>query len=437
MEAEQLLALTKGVAEEAEVFLVHSQGTSVRFEANRLKQVQNQETTNIALRLVKGGKIGFSQVSGEVKPQTLVDMAAETSEFGVPANFVFPSVTAYPGVEVFDSKIETVTEASMVEIGEKLLTCLREHTPDIVCEAEVVKGIRQVRLLNSKGGELSYRKSFFALGVGGVVIQDTDMLFVGDSESSCQPFFDFEIIAQRVINQLELAKHRAIVATKPMPVVFTPRGVGSGLIAPLILAFNGKLVVEGASPLKDRIGDEVFDRNFSLWDDATLPYRPISRPGDDEGVPSQSIPLVDRGMIRNFLYDLHTAALAKTRSTGSGSRSRGGLPTPSVSSLVIGSGDASFEDMIKDMKEGLVIEQLIGAEQGNLMGGEFSGNVLLGYKVEKGEITGRVKDTMVSGNIYQVLKELKAVGRDRRWVGGLLFTPALYCWRLSVAAKAG
>lgn len=436
MEAQYLLSLAKGMSEEAEVFWVHSRRTPVRFEANRLKQIQSQETTGVALRLIKGGRIGFSAGGGEVAAQTLIDMAAETAQFGMAASFSFPSDIAYPVIEVFDPEIDTVTSEKMVELGEKLVTRLKEHTPDIVSEVEVVKEMRQVQILNSRGGEVSYRKSFFALSAEGVVIQDTDMLFVGDGESSCQPLFDFGMVAERVINQLELAKRKATVSTKPMPVVFTPRGVGSALIAPLLLAFNGKIVLEEASPLKDRLGEEVFDKKFSLQDDATLPYRPASRPCDDEGVPSQSIPLVTEGVVMNFLYDLHTAALAKTRSTGSGNRARGGPPAPSVTSLIIDRGSTSFEDMIKDMKEGLVIEQVIGAEQGNLMGGDFSGNILLGYKVERGEIVGRVKDTMVSGNVYQILRHLEAVGSERRWVGGLLFTPALYCPRVSVAAKA-
>ncbi|GAG50602.1 unnamed protein product, partial [marine sediment metagenome] len=88
-----------------------------------------------------------------------------------------------------------------------------------------------------------------------------------------------------------------------------------------------------------------------------------------------------------------------------------------------------------DMKEGLVIEQLMGATQGNILGGDFSGNVLLGYKVESGKIVGRVKDTMVSGNVYQVLKQITAIGSDARWVGSFLKTPPLYCPALSVASK--
>jgi PmbA protein len=90
--------------------------------------------------------------------------------------------------------------------------------------------------------------------------------------------------------------------------------------------------------------------------------------------------------------------------------------------------------MVSDIKEGLVIEQLMGAEQGNILGGDFSGNVLLGYKVESGKIVGRVKNTMVSGNVYQLLKEINAIGSQPKWVGGIINTPPIYCPRLSVAS---
>ncbi len=437
MEAERLLSLAKRVADEAEVFQIHSWRTPVRFEANKLKQVQRQESTHAALRLIKEGKIGFAAASGEVEPQKLVDMAVETAKFGAPANFVFPAATGYPNVEVFDPEAEGVTVEKMIDAGTALVDKIVEHTPDILCEAAVVREKRQTSILNSRGGEVSYQKSLFGISVEGMVIRDTDMLFVGDGESSCRPEIDWQNIARDVLEQLERARNKANVLSKVMPVIFTPRGVASALIAPLMVAFNGKLVLEGASPLKDRLGEEVFDKKISLWDDATIPYRPTSRPCDDEGVPSQSNLLVDKGKVVNFVYDLQTAALAKTHSTGNGNRSRGSLPTPSVNCLVLSEGDVSFAEMVKGLKEGLVIEQLIGAEQGNILGGDFSGNVLLGYKVENGEIVGRIKDTMVAGNVYQVLKQLEAVGKERRWLGGFLYSPALYCSELSVATKAG
>lgn len=433
---EEILSRAKKVAEQAEVFQVSSKVTPVRFEANRLKQIQGKESINTALRLLKGGKVGFAQANGLIESSTLVEMAAETCQFGTPVKFNFPNSKAYPKIDTFDSQIDKVTIEDMVELGEQLITAIRQHTPDILCEASVTKGTTSVSIINSEGGKASYSKSFFNLGVEGVLIKDEDMLFVGDSHSSCHPVSDFKAIAEEVIKQLELAKRNVNISARPMPVIFTPHGVASTLIAPLIAAFNGKTVFDGASPLKDKMGQQVFDKKFSLWDDATIPYQVASYPCDDEGMPGQRTPLVDQGMVSHFFYDLHTAALANTLSTGNGSR-HGGLPTPSPSSLVIEKGDTSFWDIIKDTQEGLVVEFLIGAEQGNILNGDFSGNVLLGYKVEKGEIVGRVKNSMVSGNVYQVLRQIEAIGQETRWVEGFLLAPCLYCSSLSVATKTG
>ncbi len=434
---EEILSQAKKIAEQVEVFQVSSKVTPVHFEANSLKQIQNKENVSTALRLVKGGKVGFAQANGYIEPETLAEMAAETCPFGMPAKFDFPNPKAYPKIETFDSQTEKVNVEDMVTLGEQLIKSIKQHTPDILCEASVTKGIISVNIINSQGGEAGYRKSFFKLSLEGVLIKkDEDMLFVGDSYSSCHPIFDFTPVAEEVIKQLELAKKNVSISTKQMPVIFTPRGVASSLITPLASALNGKLVFDGASPLKDKLGEQIFDKKFSLWDDSTLSYQIASYPSDDEGVPSQRTPLVDNGVVSHFLYDLHTAALANTQSTGNGSR-HGGLPTPSPSSLIIGKGDTPFQDMVIDTNEGLVVELLIGAEQGNTLNGDFSGNVLLGYKVENGEITGRVKDTMVSGNVYQALKQIEAIGHEARWVEGFLLTPCLYCTGLSVATKTG
>jgi PmbA protein len=261
------------------------------------------------------------------------------------------------------------------------------------------------------------------------------MLFVGESESSCHPITKTGAVTEAVLRQLELAKDRASIPSKPIPVIFTPNGVVSALVPALMAAFNGKIVLEGASPIGHRLGELVFDENLSLCDDPTIAHHPASRPGDDEGIPSKHTPLIEQGRVTNFIYDLQTAALAGKQSTGNGGRSRGGLPTPTPSAFIITPGSATFDEMVNDIKEGLVIEHLMGAEQGNILSGDFSGNVLLGYKIENGKIVGRVKDTMVSGNIYKVLKNIMAIGSDARWVGGTVNTPSLYCPSVSVASK--
>lgn len=432
---DSILAQAKKVAEEAEVFMVSSEETPVRFEANRLKYIQSKQSSNVALRIIKDGKIGYATMTESGDIENLVNMAVETAQFGMTAKFKFPSLNSYPPVEIFDADVKSVPTEEMVKLGEEMIDNVRKHTPDLLCEAEVSKGVTSIHIINSRGGEAKYKRSFFSLGVGGQLIRDTDMLFVGDSQSSCHPILEYSTITNEVIKQLEYARNQASAPTKSLPVVFTSEGVANALIMPLMSAFNGKTVLEGASPIGKKLGQPVFNEQLSLSDDPTLPYRPGSRPCDDEGTSSQRTPLIENGIVTSFLYDLQTAAMARTQSTGNGHRSGGGLPTPSPSAFVITPGKTTFDEMVSDIKEGLVVEYLMGAAQGNILGGDFSGNVLLGYKVENGKIVGRVKDTMVSGNIYHLLKEITAIGSEVRWVGGFLNTPPLYFPSVSVASK--
>jgi PmbA protein len=431
---ENILAQAKKVAEEAEVFMVSAEETPVQFEANRLKHIQTKQSTHLALRIIKDGRLGYATTTEPGESQSLVANAVEAAQFGMPARFELPSPPSYPKIDIFDPAVESTSLEKMSRLGEELIALVTQHTPDIICEAMVTKGTISPRIINSRGGQASYRKSIFSIGIIGSLIRGTDMLFVGESQSSCKPISQPEKIAKVVIQQLELAKNQASVPTQQLPVIFTPRGVTNALIPSLMMAFNGKVVLQGASPIGKKLGQQAFDSQLWLWDDPTLAYRAHSRPCDDEGIPSQRTPLIEQGVVANFLYDLQTAALAKTKSTASGSRG-GGLPAPAPSTFIIAPGKTTFKEMVSDIKEGLVIEQLMGAEQGNILGGDFSGNVLLGYKVESGKIVGRVKDTIVSGNVYQILKEIVAIGSQAEWVGGIVNTPPLYCPRLSVASK--
>ncbi len=432
---EQILSRAKKVAEEAEIFEVSSEETQVRFEANRLKQLQTNQTTSLALRIIKDGRIGYATTTETGDEEVLVRNAVETAEFGTVARFQLPDTKDYPEVDTYDPAVESVSIKEMINLGEEMIAAVTGHTPGIMCEAGASRGVISIRIINSRGGRAEYRKSFFSLDIEGNLIEETDMLFVGESESSCHPLSDYKQVTDLVLRQLDLAKNRARAPTRQLPVVFTPNGVGSALILPLMSALNGKMVLEGASPVGDKVGKTIFDKKFSLYDDPMVEYRPGSRPCDDEGVPSQCTRLIEKGVVRGFLYDLQTAALASTQSTGNGSRNRGGLPAPAPSAFIVKPGKTTFDDMVADIKEGLVVEQLMGAEQGNILGGDFSGNVLLGYKVENGKIVGRVKDTMVYGNIYKMLKDIAAIGSEARWISGFLQTPPLYCKGISVSSK--
>jgi PmbA protein len=431
---EEILALAKKVAEEAEVYMVASEETPVQFEANRLKNIQYKQSQSVALRIIRNGKTGYATSTSMDNPQKLVDDAVATAEFGTKAEFQFPSTRNFPEIAIFDPGVEKVSLEQMTHLGEEIISKIRIHSPEVICEGGVTKGTYTLNIMNSRGGQAGFRQSVFGLGIEGQRIRGTDMLFVGDHQSSCHPILKTDEIVKTTIRQLELAKNMAKVTSKPMSVIFAPDGVTGSLVLPLIPAFNGKTVLEGASPLGNKLGETVFDKYLTISDNPMVPYNTGSRPCDDEGVPCQITPVITNGVVSNYLYDLQTAARAKTKSTGNGQR-QGGLPSPSPHAFVITPGNVSFEDMVKSIGEGIIVEQLLGAGQGNMLGGDFSGNVLLGFKIEKGEIVGRVKDTMISGNIYQLLKNIAVIGSDTKWVGGFMSTPSICCANVSVASR--
>ena len=184
---ENILTEARKLAEEAEVYMVSSEETTIQFEANRLKHIQSKQSRSVALRIIKQGRIGYATTTEPGENHSLVNNASETAQFGMLAKFGFPSYVSYPQIEVFDPQVKSVSIEEMVQLGEELIRPVTSHTPDIVCEASVTKSVISVHVLNSRGGQADYRKSIFSLRIEGTLIRDTDMLFVGESESSCHP----------------------------------------------------------------------------------------------------------------------------------------------------------------------------------------------------------------------------------------------------------
>ena len=138
-----------------------------------------------------------------------------------------------------------------------------------------------------------------------------------------------------------------------------------------------------------------------------------------------------------FYWDRRWAARAGVESTGNGFRGGLSRPGPDLVNLCIAPGSTPTSDLIASIEEGLIVDQVLGAGQSNQLAGEFSVNLDLGYKVEKGEIVGRVKNTMVAGSIFETFKHLVDLGSQPQWVGGGAYLPSMLFQELGVAARQG
>src|SRR5256714_9110910 len=217
---------------------------------------------------------------------------------------------------------------------------------------------------------------------------------------------DLEALVRSIETGLSAALPIVTPPDGSLPVVFPPAGLAA-VVLPLEQALSGKTVLQGSSPLAGKVGEVMCDDRLSIIDDPLTPGRPASRPVDDECVPSRATGLVERGAVGRFVYDLETAARAKTESTGNGRRGIFGKPHIGYTTVVFRMADGGRHEatlattdlgggLIADIQDGLIVDDLIGVGQGNVISGAFSHPVGLAYRVEHGEITGRVKDAAVA-----------------------------------------
>lgn len=433
---EEVLELAARLADEAEVYSVQVEDTPVSFEANRLKILQTRRTSGLSLRLVKNGRIGFTSSTKPEAPSEIVERALAVAEFGAEAKFQFPTTSVVREVQVYDSLVSGLSVEGLVELGQRMIDRMRRYNPNILNDVRLGRVVASTQIVNSRGGSVGERKTVLSASLSANLVEGESMLDIFEGDASCRAAVDVDGIVNRTIEQFELARQEGAIRTGELPVIFVPKAVDDALLSPLVIGLSGKTVQQGASPLRGRLGDKVLDERISLYDDGSIDYAPRSGPTDDEGVPSRRTALIENGVVRGFYYDLQTAGLVGAESTGNGFRSLESLPSPSTTNIIMAEGDLSLADMIADVKEGLIVYQVMGAWAGNLLAGDFSANVHLGYKIENGRLAGRVKDTMVAGNVYEALAErLQAVGDRAEWVGGSTKLPPLYFRSLSVSTK--
>ena len=437
---EKLLQQACKKVDSAELFRVKSKTVPVNFEVNRLKSIDISESEGKALRVINKGRIGFSSSTGSEGFDLMVEKAAATSEFGAKASFDFPGeikrgIKEKKKVNIYDRKVEDKSIEEMVKIGEDILGRVKDFDRKLRCDVTILKDYSEVEYFNSRGGNFSYSKTAIAYSVMVQKIKNQDMLMVYSSLEFGKDNLELEELTSEIIENLKWGEKIVPVESGKMPVIFTPKAA-LVLILPIISGLNGKMVLKKISPLAARKNKKLWSDLLTLYSDGTINFALGSAPFDDEGVEMKRVPLVKKGKIKNFYYDLQTAGRVGVESTGNGLRaSSQSEPVPGISNLVMEEGKVSFSEMIKDIKEGIIIDQVLGLGQGNIISGAFSNNVQLGYKIERGKIVGRVKDVMIAGNAIKELKNIAALGNKAKWVEGKYKFPHIYLKSLSVSAK--
>lgn len=414
--------------------------TSLKINNRKIKHIKTDYSELMSVRVIKNGRTGIagSNKLNLAEARNILESAEELSKYGQKVGFKLPSKAqsvVKRKVLLSDNKVESINTDNLIDIGKMAIDKVYSDKSGMNLESfDISVGSGQSESTNTNGVNLNESRTMIGFSLQLDKIREGDFFQVYGSKSSIKNDIDFESEIDLILEKVHWGKHIAKIQSGKYPVIFAPEGL-SFIVSDLNRYLNGKFINDGSSKLKGKLGKKLFDDRITLIDDATLDYFPGSHNHDDEGVTGRSTILIEKGVVKNFYYDLQEGYKAKTESTGNGARSAFTNASPSPTNSILIAGTREYKKLIKDVKEGILAYYFLGEGQNNPFNGDFQLGLYMGYKIENGEVVGRLKDTAISGNIFDLLKDkILWISKERERHGSLL-SPYLCLDNITVLSK--
>ncbi len=434
MDFSELEATVKSICAgipKGDVLAVYSENTPVEFEMDQLKTIEDISRFSIGLRAFSNGRVGNSFINSLQDRDILIKNALESAALGDEIDLDLPSSSDYPILKTYYPDIKNYRKEKAVATGEEIIKRLKEIDKEAKINAGVSTSYSRNYLANTSGFWGSYEETYYGVSANMLRVEEGGgLLSVSDGDASYSSDIDIDAICGNIEWRYKNALKKVGMNTGYYPVIFTPEALGL-LLEGIEIAANAKTLYKGISVLSEKLDKKIADPAFTLIDNPLLENGIGSYPFDDEGIIPQSLPVIENGVFRNFIYDLTTARRLNKKSTGHGSRNTSSLPSPSFSNLMVSSGKSSLEEMIESVQYGLLVYEFLGGGMSNIVAGDFSVNVELGYLIEKGKIKGRVKDVMLTGNIYDLLTSIRSI-ESKVHKKGSLYAPHILFSKASI-----
>ncbi|HUA20847.1 MAG TPA: TldD/PmbA family protein [Bryobacteraceae bacterium] len=233
--------------------------------------------------------------------------------------------------------------------------------------------------------------------------------------------------AERTVRRLGSRK----VPTQKVPVIFDPLTARS-LIANIFEAVEGDAIYRNASFLAGKVGERVASQHVTIIDDGTIPGLFGTSPFDDEGVPSRRTVVIDRGLLQSYLLNTYTARKLGLRTTGNAARGVTGNAGVGHGNFYLENGPRSPEELIRGVRQGLYVTELIG--QGvNIVTGDYSRGAA-GLWIENGEFAYPVSEITIASTLQRMLLDLEAPASDLEFRGSVA-APTLLIGEMTVSGQ--
>ncbi len=386
-------------------------------ELSQINSVNQRTGTDMAIRLFIGKRMGsaFTNIPSKESVKDAVQLALAAARVTTEDEdwISFPQPQKYPTIEgLWHDDVVKTKPGKIVDLTGRLIAAATASESGLV----VIAG----------GSGTASFTSAYANSNGVKCAESGTVAYLAEAaiaqiESGATPLvqaydvrrdlsLDLEGTVKTVAEKIRICKTKAKGKTGKYPVVFHPGAYSQLLNYTLMESVRGDNVARGKSKIADKIGDVIASHLFTLIDDGLIPGGAATSIADDEGVPRQRTPIIEKGILRSFLWDTYWANKMGVQSTGNAKRGmRQGLVEIGKTTLVITPGTRDIEEIIAGLDYGYYVLDVQGAHSSNPESGDFSivGNPA--FLIENGKFTGAVDGLMVSGSIFEVLKKIVEV----------------------------
>ncbi|MBI4400979.1 MAG: TldD/PmbA family protein [Nitrospirae bacterium] len=293
----------------------------------------------------------------------------------------------------------------------------------------------RVVLANTHGFLGEHRSSSFAMSVSPIATDPDSGGMQRDSWYAVQRKFarldSPESVgleaARRTVRRLGARK----VTTRRAPVIFDQETAGS-LLANLCSAVSGYALYKGASFLIGQLGNRLAPETVTIYDNGRLPGGLGSRPFDGEGLPTRRTTVVERGILASYLLDTYSGRKLGLASTGNASRGVGESPSVGPTNFYMVPGTADPSEIIRSVREGLYVTELIGFGV-NMVTGDYSRGAA-GIWIKNGELAYPVEEITIAGNLTRMFADIELVGNDLEFRGRIA-CPTIKIGEMTIAGN--
>lgn len=441
----EILTRGKEKMEDLEVFIQNNKQVEIRVFKGEVDKYSISESGGLSLRGISNGKMGYSYTEklDESSIDMLINEACENSKYidSPDEEVIFEGSDEYMEIQRKEEKLSNIAAEEKIEflinLEKEALSLDKRVIAVQACGYEEFQTERYI--LNTKGVDLS-DKSSAAIAYIIIIAKDGEDTKTGMSFRIFNDFseIDYKEMAMEAVKEGLSMLGASSIKSDSYPVIFK-NTVFADILSAFGPIFTADQVQKGLSLLKGKINKQIASEIFTLVEDPFLVNGFNSRSFDDEGHKTTYKKIIDKGVLKTYLYNLKTAKKDGVKSTGNGYRSSyKSSVTIAPTNVYLEKGDMSLEELISTIEKGIYIINVQGLHSGlNQVSGDYSLSAY-GYEIENGKIKRPVNQITIAGNFFETLMDIEAIGNDLEFTlpsYGYIGSPSIKIKKLSVSGE--